>query len=144
MMARTGRPSLYTQELADRICELVSMHGISLRRICEKYPELPHSDTINEWRAKYDDFLARYLASREKQAHILFDSSFEDIEDIKGFYYTDPKSGAVCVDAGIVAAQKALANHKTFMASKIKPKDYGDKQQVETTVKHEENIKDLA
>ena len=34
---------------------------------------------------------------REKQADILFDTSFEDIEDIKTYYYEDGKSGATCV-----------------------------------------------
>lgn len=136
-----GRPSLYTPELADRICDLVSTHGISLRRICEKYPDLPHSDTINEWRAKKNEFSAQYLAAREKQAHILFDTSFEDIEEIKHYYYEDIKSGATCVDAGIVAAQRALANHKTFMASKIRPKDYGDKQIIEQTTSENEQLK---
>ena len=47
----------------------------------------------------------------------------------------------MCYDAGIVAAQKALANHKTFMASKIKPKIYGDKQIIEQTTSENEQLK---
>lgn len=138
-----GRPTKYTPELAELICERLGTHGVGIRNICNMYEDMPSPDTINKWRYKYDEFSERYLTARKKQSHILFDSSFDDIEEIKSYYYEDPKTGATCVDAGIVAAQRALANHKTFMAAKIQPIHYGDKQHIETTIKHEENIKDL-
>lgn len=136
-----GRPSLYTPELVDLICDRVGTHGTGIRNICNMYQDMPSPETINQWRYKYNEFSERYLNARIKQSHILFDSSFDDIEDIKNFYYEDPKSGATCVDAGIVAAQRALANHKTFMASKIRPKDYGDKQIIEQTTSENEQLK---
>jgi hypothetical protein len=138
-----GRPTKYSPELCDLICERVGTHGMGIRNICNMYEDMPTPETINQWRYKYDEFSERYMIARKKQSHILFDSSFDDIEKIRDYYYEDPKTGAICVDSGIVAAQKALANHKTFMASKIQPIHYGDKQQIETVIKHEESIKDL-
>ncbi len=138
-----GRPSKYTPELVDLICERVGTHGVGIRNICAMYDDMPTPETINQWRYKYDEFSERYLNARTKQSHILFDSSLDDIEKIKEYYYIDPDSGAQKVDAGIVAAQRALANHKTFMAAKIKPVNYGDKQVIETTIKHEDKIEDL-
>jgi hypothetical protein len=144
-MARTGRPSLYTPELVDLICERVGTHGTGIRNICKMYADMPDPETINEWRYKYEDFSERYLTARKKQSHILFESSLDDVEEIKNFYYEDGKTGATCVDSGVVAAQKALANQKTFLAAKISPKDYGDKQVIETvTTENDELKKELA
>ncbi len=140
-----GRPTDYSPEIAKLICARLESHGFSLRRICAMYDDMPVADTIYRWRSLYEDFSERYLASRLKQAHILFETSLEDIEDIALYRYEDDR-GVTRVDPGIVAAQKALANHKTAMAGRIRPKDYGDRQQTEAnvTVKHEADLKALA
>ncbi len=120
-----GRPTLYSLELADKIIERFESHPYGLKKLCSMYDDMPSHDTIYKWRAKYDDFSDRFLSSRRKQAHLLFETSRDDIEEIRDYYYHDPKTGALSVDAGIVAAQKAIAQHKLGMAAKIRPRDYG-------------------
>ncbi len=141
MQSPKGRPSLFTEELANLICERVAAHGCGLKQLCKMYDDMPNQDTIYQWRAKYDHFSDSYLAARKKQAHILFETSLEDIEDIKNYYYEDPKTGAICVDSGIVASQKALANQKTHMASKIRPKEYGGES---SEIASTDNLKDVS
>jgi hypothetical protein len=136
-----GRPTKYNKEICDLICERVASYGISLKRLCKMFDDMPNPDTINSWRAKYDDFSVQYMNSRLKQAHILFENSLSDLEEIEDYRYIDPRTGATCVDSGIVAQQKALANHKTFMASKIRPKDYGNEASEAAST---DNLKDVS
>ena len=136
-----GRPSIYTPELAELICERVATHGTGIRNICNKYDDMPSPDTIFKWRHKYEEFSERYLNARTKQSHILFETSLDDVEDIREYFYQDIKTGATCVDAGLVAAQRAIANQKTKLASKISPRDYGDKQIIEQTTSENESLK---
>ena len=126
-----GRPTKYTPEMVDLICERVATHGMGLRRLCNMYDDMPEPETLNVCRYKYPEFSERYLAARSIQAHILFETSLDDIDEIKDYRYTDKDSGAVKVDPGMVAAQKALANHKTFMAAKIQPLHYGTKEVID-------------
>ena len=141
-----GRPTDYTLELAELICHRVASHGMGLKQICAMYDDMPNPSTIYDWRAKNEQFSEMYLNSRRKQAHILVETSLDDVEDIQKYYYEDPMTGVTRVDSGVVAAQKALAAQKTWLAGKFRVQDYGDKQQTESTVtlKHEESIKDLA
>jgi len=120
-----GRPSSYSDELADLIIARFESHPFGLKQLCKMYDDMPSTETIYQWRSKNEQFADRFLAARRKQAHLLFETSADDIAEIKDYYYDDPKTGARCVDSGIVAAQKAIAQHKLGMAAKIRPKDYG-------------------
>ncbi len=120
-----GRPTLYNDELANLILERIESHPFGIKKICKMYDDMPSHDTIWRWRAQNDNFSDRFLASRKKQAHILFETSLDDVEKIKEYYYEDCKTGGMTVDSGIVAAQKALAQHKIGMAARIRPEDYG-------------------
>src|ERR1017187_3796169 len=130
-MARDGRPTKYNKELAAKICDAVAMHGYGLRKLSMMYEWMPTVDTINQWRVKYNDFSDQYLYSRMKQTHAMFESAVDEVEKITEYYYTDPRSGAVCVDSGIVAAQKAIANQKTHQAARLNPKIYAVNKQSE-------------
>lgn len=138
-----GRPTKYCPELVDLICDIVATtpHGINL--ICAKHPELPAPITIATWRAKYPDFSTRYMEARKLQSHLLFESAIDDIEELKNYTYEDPKSGATCIDAGIVAMQKALANQKTHQAARIHPKEYGNQAESNESI-DKSQLKEIA
>lgn len=53
-----GRPTKYSEELADAICELV-VRGMSMRKICE-LDAMPVEDTVYSWLAKYPYFSEKY------------------------------------------------------------------------------------
>lgn len=119
-----GRPTLYCKEMADKICEVVATHGYGLRKLSMLYDWMPTVETINQWRNKYTEFSDQYLTSRMKQTHAMFESAVDEVEKIQDYYYEDPKTGATCVDSGIVTAQKAIANQKTHQAARLNPKVY--------------------
>lgn len=120
-----GRPTKYTPELANLILERFATHPVGIMELCNMYEDMPAPSTIYEWRNTISDFSERFLNARISQSHILFESSLDDVREIKNYYYEDEKLGCMAVDSGIVAAQKAMAHHKMAMASKIHPRIYG-------------------
>ncbi len=126
-----GRPTKYTPELAALICDRVASNPDGIVRICRRFDDLPNHDTINEWRHKYPGFSDRFMEARKKQSHIMFESAIDEIQSISEYEYVNPKTGATCVDAGIVAMKKAIAFQKTHQAARISPAHYAVTKQVE-------------
>lgn len=63
---KVGRPSLYSEELTDEICDRIAT-GQSLRTICAE-ESMPEIRTITRWLDKYDEFVHKYARARELQA----------------------------------------------------------------------------
>lgn len=103
-----GRPSDFTPEIANEICELIS-EGRSLRMICEG-EGFPHRSTVQRWLATNEAFRAQYAHAREQQAE----------------YYAEK-----IVDDALVATDAAIGRLRMdalkWAASKLAPKKYGDK-----------------
>lgn len=113
MPAQVGRPSKYTEELADRICDALG-NGKSLREICRE-DGIPDRSTVLRWMASNEDFAAKCARTREgPQADYLFD----DMSEIE--------SGVLSGTIDPNAARVVLSS-KQWRASKLAPKKYGDK-----------------
>ncbi len=119
-----GRPSLYTQELSDSICALIS-EGKSVRTIC-LMEEMPSLQTIFTWLRTHKEFLEQYERAKEEStnAHL---ETIEDLGDeaIALSQAVDPKSSGA-----VVQAVKLKSDNLKWVMSKLKPKKYGDKMDV--------------
>jgi hypothetical protein len=112
----TGRPSLYTPEIAETICcELAA--GRSLRSICED-EDMPNARTVHRWLATHEEFRQHYARAKEECADYY---SEEIVEIVDGA--DDPQRARVRMDA------------RKWYASKLAPKKYGDKVVSEVTGK---------
>jgi hypothetical protein len=115
----TGRPSLYSEELADLICEDLG-NGKSLREIC-KAEGMPDRSTVLRWMQTNEAFATKCARTREgPQAEHVVD---EIVEVEKGAL-----AGTITSDIA-----RVLISSKQWRASKLAPKKYGEK--LETTVK---------
>jgi Bacteriophage Sf6, terminase small subunit-like len=76
-MARTGRPTKYTSQLAEAICARLA-EGESLRQICRD-EDMPVQSTVYLWLldADHRDFSENYAQARNIQAEVLFDEALE-------------------------------------------------------------------
>ena len=110
---KQGRPTKFTQELADLICERMA-NGETLRSICRDI-NLPAS-TVIEWTMNNKGFSEQYTQARQKQA-----DSYADMILDEAFNSHDAQIGRLRVDA------------LKWVASKLAPKRYGDKVEVEQT-----------
>lgn len=111
-----GRPSDYTQDIADEICEKLA-YGQSLRSICEGSDSLPSARTVFRWLREHEEFCQQYARAKEESA----DSMVDDIVRIADNEEEDAQSRRVKIDA------------RKWVASKLKPKKYGDKVHTEVT-----------
>ena len=109
-----GRPTIYSQEIADEICDRLA-HGETLRSIIASSPHLPSRTTIYRWNADNQDFRNQYTKARAEQA----DYYAELIVD-ESYSSHDAAIGRLRVDA------------LKWAASKMAPKKYGDKIELET------------
>jgi hypothetical protein len=127
---KTGRPTLYTRELAEFICDKVATHTEGLKTLCSMFEEFPDHTTINLWRFKYPEFSTLYMHAKRAQ----IDLTMEELDTIMNEslnYYTDEK-GNTRIDSPSATIAIAKANNRKWFASKLAPTLYGDRTQVET------------
>jgi hypothetical protein len=123
-----GRPSSFTQSVADKICEEIATSSKSLRKICEA-DDMPAVRTVLYWLSEGDKegskeefkaFLHQYTRAREHQADVLADEIIE-ISD-----HTDEDHTAF-TGSNVVQRDKLRVEARKWAASKLKPKKYGDR-----------------
>lgn len=123
-----GRPSSYTQEMANTICEQIA-EGQSLRSICQA-EDMPAKSTVFKWLTQNKDFADQYARARETQADAIFDEILSIADDGLNDTYTD-EEGNVRTNQDVIARSRLRVDARKWMAGKLRPKVYGDKQTLE-------------
>lgn len=125
---RGGAPSIYTQELADKICKSLAS-GMSLRRIL-KEDGMPQVSTVLNWALdSKHPFYSQYANARRVQAELYIDE-VSDISDDSTNDYILTEKGMVTNIENIQRARLRVDTRK-WIACKVLPKIYGDKIQNE-------------
>lgn len=123
-----GRPSDFTQEIADKICELLA-DGQSLREICLS-DEMPARSSVFKWLSEVKSFSDQYARAREEQAETLADEIVSIADDGTNDYATRTSvdgSTAQQVNSEHIQRSRLRVEARKWVASKLKPKKYGDK-----------------
>ncbi|MDE2426916.1 MAG: hypothetical protein KGO96_13535 [Elusimicrobia bacterium] len=108
-----GRPSLYSPELADHICELIAT-GTPVYRIPE-ISEMPAESTIYLWMEQHKEFSEKYARAKARLA----DRMVEEVVTIAD--EADPTTMK-----GIEHARTRMDARK-WAAGKLSPKKYGER-----------------
>lgn len=127
---KVGRPSTYTQELADQICAELA-EGKSLRTVCAA-KGMPALSSIFKWMREHEEFSKQYASAKQEAADALADEVL---------YISDtPMMGEVRTikpDGTIEIKQDEMLGHRRlqidtrkWLMAKMKPKLYGDKVDV--------------
>ncbi len=106
-----GRPSIYTEELAFRICERLA-DGESLRFVCEDI-EMPSRQTVRIWLRDKEQFRSHYASACQLRADSLAEEALE--------------RGRNCSAEDANAARVHIDSIKWY-AGKVAPKKYGERQ----------------
>ena len=132
---RPGRPSTYTSQLADEICEWLAM-GNPLTTYC-KQPGKPNYSTVMHWiwrESEFkEDFSIRYARAREQQAEYMSDQIIEIADDSSGdmVIKTDKKGRQFeALDHENVNRSRLRIDSRKWIASKLRPKKFGDASSV--------------
>lgn len=127
-----GRPSIYTKELADEICESLAM-GMSLRTAC-KPDHLPAVRTIFYWMRTYPEFLQQYTRAKEESADAMADDMLDIADDGTNDWmednYDKGKTPGYAFNGEHVQRSKLRIETRRWLASKLKARKYGDKLDV--------------
>jgi len=125
----TGRPEIYSQEIADRICAEIASSTKSLRTICNA-DGMPCVQTVLKWlREDKDGFLAQYTRAKEEQADFMTEEMIEIADDGTNDYMTIVKGDTEynIENKEVTSRSKLRVETRKWAASKLKPKKYGDK-----------------
>lgn len=109
-----GRPTNYTPELADEICEKIALGG-NLNRICAE-ESMPSHETVYRWRRTMHEFQEKYLLATQERSY----ARAERIDDWKDQ-----------VAAGTLKPEAAnvIINAEKWQAGRENPKRFGEKIQ---------------
>lgn len=120
----TGRPSDFTQDIADAICEGL-IEGRSLRSICLA-DDMPSASTVCRWLGANEEFREQYAQARDAQADTLADE-IVDIADDKSFDTVTDENGNERPNTEWITRSRLRVDARKWVAAKLKPKKYGDK-----------------
>lgn len=70
-----GRPSSYTPEIGEQVCELIESVPGSIRVALEAREDLPGFATVYRWEQQFPEFRERLSRARELRAHLMADDA---------------------------------------------------------------------
>lgn len=130
-MTSPGRPSLYTQEIADEICTRLAA-GESLNSIC-KSDHLPGESTVRWWVIEdRHGFSARYTQARDIGLDVMADECIQIADDGQNDTYVTAE-GQPRTDFDVIQRSKLRVDTRRWYLSKLAPKRYGDRIAQEIT-----------
>lgn len=103
-----GRPTIYTEQLAQTICDLIE-DGLSLRKVCAR-DDMPNRASVNKWLNENSVFSDQYARACKVRRENKFEEMYEIAEK------TDE-----------VQRARLLVDVLKWQLSKEEPKKYGDK-----------------
>ena len=121
-----GRPSSYNQKIADLICYRVATHDCGLPRLCQMYKDMPHEDTVRAWRLENAEFSSKYARAKMLQADILAEECLTIADE------STPQN---------VNVDRLRIDTRKWLASKLLPKQYGDKLLLEQKTEENDKLK---
>lgn len=146
MKNKGGRPSKYCKEITNEIC-LRLAHGESLRQICRS-EHIPDIGTILDWLIddRKVEFHQQYARAREIQAEYMFDEIIDIADDgSNDWMEIETKSGRV-IEVGNhehMNRSRLRVDTRKWYLSKVLPKKFGEKTQVEHSGTIDLNAKNI-
>jgi len=128
-MMGAGRPTKFTPEIGDLICDRLAS-GMSLRRAC-KFDDVPDVSNVVLWLLKIDDpkfdeFRARYANARSVQYELLADEIVDIADDGTSDYMED--EGGPRLNPEAIARSRLRVDTRKWFLGKVLPK-FSDKQE---------------
>jgi hypothetical protein len=124
-----GRPTDYTEELAQEICDKVASRGAGLATFCSENPHWPHRDTIYLWLRKYPTFSDNYAKAKKDQVNALADEILAISDDSsRDSIVKEDKDGNEyeVFNTEFAARSRLRVDTRKWIAAKLVPRLYGD------------------
>lgn len=131
-MKKKGAPSRYTEELADKIVDLIEQ-GYSERQIAAM-DDMPSRMTIQRWKDEHPDFCDRSARAREASADRFNDQREETAEWLMEQVEQAAASGQP-IPKGVVDGARAVMQELARSAALRDDSRFGDRKTVKVDAK---------
>jgi hypothetical protein len=121
---KIGRPTKYTPQLADEICDAIASSELGLAHLVAAHPHWPERQNIFLWIRKYPEFRDKYAKAKEDQTDVCVEYMQEVMNEPHKL--EDPETGLYRVDVPML---RLKMDTMKWHASKLKPKKFGDSVQ---------------
>ena len=129
---KVGRPTKYTPELGEEICNAIASSELGLAHLVDLNPHWPDRSNIFIWRRRHEEFRDKYTKAKEDQTEV----SVEYMQELMNepHKYQDLETGLMKLDVPMLRLKMDAIK---WQAAKLKPKKYGEtkvQEQVNTEV----------
>lgn len=144
-----GAPAFeYTEELAREICTAVAISTLSLHLIIKDNPHFPSEFTIRRWRLFNESFGSMYARAKQMQAELFAEEILEISDDGTNDWMErlgdDGTPIGWQLNGEHIQRSRLRIDSRKWIACKLAPRIYGDKQVVENhNFTHESGLKEL-
>jgi hypothetical protein len=150
-MSKGGRPTKYTPELGQQICDLIS-DGNTTLAVSRILKIKRH--TIVDWSRKIPEFSSMYAEARDRLLEHWADEVVEDSLNESRDYHKRKRIKTIRSDKGdseeiteevvsdntAVQRDRLKVDAKKWLLSKLRPKEYGDRIETQLTGKEGETL----
>jgi hypothetical protein len=120
----SGRPTLYSNELADRMCDVIAQEGRGIGYLCDKYDFFPAKNSVFKWLREQEYFRNKYADAKFLQCVPIFEDLLDISDDSSQDYFEDAK-GFMRVDHEHINRSKLRVETRKWKLSVLQPKKYG-------------------
>lgn len=142
-----GRPSDYTEEIADEICEAIATSANGIHFLCKRYSYWPKPTTINRWiEEDRCGFRDKYAKAKTAQANYMAEEIIniadDDSKDTITKVNKDGEEYEVC-NSEWINRSRLRVDARKWLASKLLPKVYGEKIEKNTGAESQSLLQNL-
>lgn len=124
---KVGRPEIWSQELADRVCEKIAQ-GYSMRTVCAP-DDMPAISTLFKWLREKPEFTQQYARATEERTEAMAEDILDIADDGSNDLMTIQKGDQTyeVENREVTNRSRLRVDTRKWLMSKMKPKKYGDK-----------------
>nr|DAK87047.1 MAG TPA: DNA-binding protein [Caudoviricetes sp.] len=127
---KNGRPSKYTDKLADNICQMIAS-GLSVRAICAK-KDMVSMQTLFRWLRENDKFREQYVRACEERSYAQAEEIIDIADNATNDYMEKLEGDGYIFNSENVQRSRLRIDTRKWLMSKMNPKVYGDKLDMTT------------
>lgn len=127
MAKKTGRPEIWSQELADKVCEKIAQ-GYSMRTVCAS-DDMPAISTLFKWIREKPEFTQQYARATEERTEAMAEDILDIADDGSNDLMTIQKGDVTyeVENREVTNRSRLRVDTRKWLMSKMKPKKYGEK-----------------
>ena len=108
--SKIGRPTAYTPQLAEEICDAIACSSKGIKRLCREHENWPSSFTLFKWLRDNEEFSHQYARAKIAQITVIVDEMLD-----------------IAFEAKDVNRARLEIDTRKWLACKLMPKVYGNK-----------------